>query len=157
MRSFWQRRPEDEVERLLRANRPEPRDEFVDSMLARLETKRQGPRQRLSPRVLAAGAVTALALGAGVAAGAVHVASTSISNLGNVAGSGIHGSKGDRGGNGNWGGNYETSVPVCHHTHSHRHHWVEIFLSPQAAANQIKHHAMDYIVGSPGNPTTCPP
>jgi hypothetical protein len=158
MRRFWKQRPEDEIEGFLRAHRAEPRDEFVASMLERLETKRRGLRpQRLGRRVAVAAAVTALAAGAGVAAGAIHTAGTSISNLAHVGDSGIHGPNADNGDGGNWGANNETSIPVCHHASSATHPWNELFLPPDGAANHLAHHPQDYIVGGPGNPTTCPP
>jgi hypothetical protein len=158
MRRFWKRRGEDEVERFLRANRAEPRDEFVAAMLERLETRRRGRSpQRVGRRVAVAVAVTALAAGAGVAAGGVHTVGTSISNLAHVGDSGINGPNTDNGGGSNWGGNSETSIPVCHHTSSDTHPWNELFLPPDGAANHLEHHPDDYIVGGPGNPTVCPP
>lgn len=169
MPRFWRRPSEDATERFLRANRPEPREEFVATLLRRFETER--PRlkpQRLARRLVLAGVVTAVVVGAGVAAGGTHVAATSIANLVRVGNSGIHGSSGvekdnaiqsDQSdeGNGNWAGNYETNVPVCHHTGSRTNPWVEIFVSPQGAANHVKHDPPDYIVGAPGSPNTCPP
>ena len=127
---FWKRHREDKIERLLRANRAEPRDEFVGSLLERLNVQQQRFRpQRLGRRLLVATAVTALALGAGVAAGATHVAGTSISNLVDV-GHGVHANKASNG-NGNTkkdekgasddsspsAGDKQYSIEVCHHTH----------------------------------------
>jgi hypothetical protein len=160
MQSFWKRAGEDEVERFLGANRPEPRPEFVATVLPRLGTERQGARpQRLGGRVLIAAAVSALALGAGIAAGGVHVAGTGISNLIRVGKSGIYGSNGVhlRNGGSNWGGNYETSVPICHHIHFRKSRWVEVFVPQWTAGNLVKHHGPDYIVGADGNPASCPP
>jgi hypothetical protein len=170
MSRFWKQRCEDEVERFLRANRPEPREEFVTALLERFAIQRQRSRpQRLGRSVLLAAVVTALAVGAGIAAGGTHVARTSIANLVQVGESGVHGSsddngfKGDNGhhdderDDGNWAGNYETNVPVCHQTSSRTNPWVEIFVSPQGAANHVKHDPPDYIVGAPGSPNTCPP
>jgi len=179
MRRFWKQRREDEIERLLRANRAEPRDEFVASLLGRLETKRHRTRpQRLGRRILVAGAVTVLAASAGIAAGGVHVAGTSISNLVHVAQSGVNGANHTLNGdsahqdkNGNNGkddngngddnpqsaGEHQYAVAICHHTHSATNPWVELFLPPPAVAAHLKHHPGDYIVGAPGNPTTCPP
>jgi hypothetical protein len=161
MRRFRKQRGEEEIERFLRANRVQPSNEFVASMLERIESKGQSLRsQRFARRIAVATAVTALAATAGIAAGAVHVAGTSISNLSHVGAAGIHGSNADnkvRGGGGNWSGNSETSIPVCHHTGSRTNPWVELFLPPDGAANHLKHHPLDYIVGSTGNPATCPP
>ena len=181
MRKFWQQRREDEIERLLRANRAEPHDEFLATLLERLETQRQRFRpQRLGRRILVAAAVTAFAASAGIAAGGAHVARTSISDLARVAQNGVNGashtSNGNSGNahqdkngsngkddNGNGddnspsAGDHQYAVPVCHHTHSTKNPWVEIFVSPQGAANLVKHHPPDFIVGAPGNPTTCPP
>lgn len=177
MRKFWKQRREDEIERLLRTKRGEPRPEFVASLLERLQT--QQPRfrpQRVGRRILVAAAVTALAVGAGAAAGATHVAGTSISNLVHVAQSGINGpsqtsnSNGsahqDKNGsngkedNGNGddnppsAGEHQYAVAICHHTHSATNPWVELFLSPQGAANHLKHHPDDFLVDSTH---PCPP
>ena len=180
MRKFWQQHREDEVERLLRANRAEPRDEFVASLLGRLETQRQRFRpQRIGRRILVAAAVTALAASAGVAAGGAHVAGTSISNLVHVAQNGVNGANHSANNNGSAhqdkngqngkddngngddnspsAGEHQYAVEVCHKTHSAKNPWVDLFVSPQGAANLVKHHPPDYIVGAPGNPTTCPP
>ena len=54
-------------------------------------------------------------------------------------------------------GEHQYAVPVCHKTHSAKNPWVELFVSPQGAANLVKHHPPDYIVGYDGNPDTCPP
>jgi hypothetical protein len=107
------RRPrgDDQLEQLLRANRPQPRDQFVTSMLGRLDTRRRGLRpQRITARILVAAAVTALALGAAVAAGGTHTVATSITGLINVAKHGVNtpsqptstvSSNGSNNGNGN--------------------------------------------------------
>jgi hypothetical protein len=162
MRKFWHPRREDEIERLLCENRAQPRDEFIASLLERLETRQRRFRpQRLGRRIVLAAAVTALAAGAGVAAGATHVAGQSISNLvhvgndsstqpaqnGEAQGATSQNSAGDR----------QYTVEICHHTHSATNPWVDLFLSPQGAANHLKNHPLDYAVGAPGNPTTCPP
>lgn len=177
MRKFWQHRRDDEIERLLRANRPEPRDEFAASLLERLEARRHRFRpQRVGRRILVAAAVTALAAGAGVAAGGTHVAGTSISNLVQVAKSGINGanhsantnssahqdkngSNGkDDNGNGDdnppSAGEHQYAVEICHHTSSAKNPWVDLFLSPQGAANHLKHHPDDFLVDSTH---PCPP
>jgi hypothetical protein len=79
MQRFWRSR--DPVERLLEDNRPVPRDEFVASMLDRL-----GERPRRSRgRLVLAGALTALAGAAAVAAGAVGSASSGAGSLASVA------------------------------------------------------------------------
>jgi hypothetical protein len=177
MRRFWKQRREDEIARLLRLNRPEPRDEFVASLLERLEPQQRRVRTRhVGRRILVATAVTALAAGAGVAAGGTHVAGTSIANLVQVAKSGINGpshsantnssahqdkngSNGkDDNGNGDdnppSAGEHQYAVEICHHTHSATNPWVDLFLSPQGAANHLKHHPDDFLV-DPTHP--CPP
>jgi hypothetical protein len=140
--------------------------------MERLETQpRRFRQQRFGRRIVVAAAVTALAASAGVAAGGIHVAGTSISGLVHVAQSGVNGANHNSNGNGNsaqhnsgktddkspTAGQHQYAVPVCHHTHSATNPWVELFLSPQGAANHLKHHPEDFIVGAPGNPTTCPP
>lgn len=163
MRAFWKPHREDEIERLLRVNRAEPRDEFTTSLLERLETRERRFRpQRLGRRIAVAAAVTALAAGAGVAAGATNVAGTSISNLVHVGNNNsnqpANGNGNARVGNGqNSAGDQQYTVEICHHTHSATNPWIDLFLSPQGAANHLQHHPLDYAVGAPGNPTTCPP
>jgi hypothetical protein len=158
---FWKHHREDEIERLLRANRAEPRDEFVASLLQRLDAQQQRFQpQRLGRRVLVATAVTALTVGAGVAAGATHVTGTSISNLVHVAhnnGNANQDKNGTKADSSQSAGAHQYSVEVCHHTHSTKNPWVDLFLSPQGAHNHLTHHPLDYLVGAPGNPTTCPP
>jgi hypothetical protein len=161
MRKFWKQRREDEIAQLLRANRAEPREEFAASLLERLETKQRRFRpQRVGRRILVAAAVTALAVGAGAAAGATHVAGTSISNLVHV---GSHASNGNGNGspaqdnktkNDPSSGDHQYAVAICHHTHSQTNPWVELFLSPQGAANHLKHHPDDFMVDSTH---PCPP
>ena len=161
MRRFWKRRHEAEIERLLRANRAEPRDEFVESVLGRLETQRPRFRPR---RILVAAAVTALAGGAASAAGGAHVASTSISNLVHAAqpgGTGVHHTANGRSANQNTGvqsaAEHQYSVEICHQTHSATNRWVALFLPPPAAGAHLKNHSGDYVVGASGSPSTCPP
>jgi hypothetical protein len=168
---FWKRPREDETERLLRASRAEPRDEFVISLLERLDVQQQRFRpQRLGRRALVAAAVTALAIGVGVAAGATQVAGTSISNLVHVGQSGVHTKqapdrnskiqKDERGASdtsSSSAADQQYTIEVCHHTNSRTHPWVDLFLSPQGAHYHLTHHPLDYLVGAPGNPTTCPP
>jgi hypothetical protein len=77
----------DPVDGLLRDNRRQPRDEYVASMLARLEAERGRlfrPRA-LGRRVLLAAVVTVLAFGAAVAAGGVQSASSGFTVLVDVA------------------------------------------------------------------------
>lgn len=180
MGKFWRQRREDEIERLLRENRAEPRDEFVDSLLGRLGAERQHlrPQGLGGRRILVATAVTVLAASAAVAAGGAHVAGTGISNLVRVAQSGVNGAnhtlngnsahQDKNGGNGKddngngddnpqSAGEHQYAVEICHHTHSATNPWVPLFLPPPAVAAHLKHHPGDYIVGAPGNPSTCPP
>lgn len=156
---FWKRHREDEIERLLRTNRAEPREEFIASQLERLDGQRQRPRpQRLGRRVLVAAAVTALAVGAGVAAGATQVTGTSISNLVHVGQSNNASSPtASADDTSPSAADQQYTMEVCHHTSSATHPWVDLFLSPQGAHNHLTHHPLDYLVGAPGNPTTCPP
>lgn len=160
MRNFWKPRREDEIERLLRANRAEPREEFATDLLERLETRRSSFRpHRIGARVLVAAAVTVLAVGAGVAAGGTHVAGTSFSNLLHVGKAGFNEPRRtyrpqhhdpDP-------GTHQYVVPVCHHTGSRIKPWVELYLPPRLAGFFVRFFPPDYIVGYDGNPDTCPP
>jgi hypothetical protein len=170
MLGFWRpgrdNRSERRIEQLLRRHRGVPRDEFVATMLDRVEPQPERTASRpLGGRVLVAAVVTALAVGAGVAAGATHVAGTSITNLVHVANSGLHGSTSHPADNHKFKpyhhhpgpGDHQYVVPVCHHTHSRRHPWIELFLPPRVAAFFVRFFPPDYIVGADGNPDTCPP
>jgi hypothetical protein len=129
MPRFWMRNRHDPVDRLLRESRPQPRDEYVATMLARLESERRRlfrPRS-LGRRVLLAAVVTALAFGAAVAAGGVQSASSGIKGLVDVAKKSVNapapttvsptsgkdngnkGNSGSKGGGGN--GNAQASGP----------------------------------------------
>src|SRR5438105_2187438 len=86
MRSFWTSGRQDEIERLLRANRSEPRDEFIVPLLSRLRPERRArDGYRFRGRVLAAVALTALTVSAAAFAGGARTAATSISGLVQVA------------------------------------------------------------------------
>jgi hypothetical protein len=177
----WKQRNDEQLERLLRANRPQPREEFVTTMLQRLDSTRRRlrrPPQRLTARIVAAGALTALVLAAAAAAGGAHTVATSVSGLVNVAQQGLnssnqpistvassnssHQDKNDSNGkddNGNGddqgsAGDQQYAVTICHHTGSATNPWVELTLSPQGAANHLAHHPDDFIVTST---TPCPP
>jgi hypothetical protein len=51
-------------------------------------------------------------------------------------------------------GDNQYAIEVCHHTGSATNPWVDLFLSPQGAANHVAHDAPDFYV----TPTTpCPP
>jgi hypothetical protein len=82
MTRFWKRHREEQVEALLKSNRPEPRGEFVAAVLERIE-----PKQRpfdvhgLGRRLVLAAIVTALAIGAAAAAGGINSASNGIGSL----------------------------------------------------------------------------
>jgi hypothetical protein len=130
MPRFWMRDRHDPVDRLLRDNSPQPRDEYVAAMLARLEGERHRlfrPRS-LGRRALLAAVVTALAFGAAVAAGGVQSATSGIKGLVNVAKKSVNapaptptaptsgkdngnsGNNGNKGGGGNGNGRASASV-----------------------------------------------
>jgi hypothetical protein len=169
MRGLWNSRRSDHgnrtIEQLLRRHRGVPRDEFVASLLTRVEPQRDRTALRpLGGRLLVAAVVTALAVGAGVAAGATHAAGTGITSLVHVASSGLHGSishpadkKYKPYHHHPSPGDHQYVVAVCHHTHSTMHPWVELFVPPRVAAFFVRFFRPDYIVGADGNPDTCPP
>src|SRR5579864_1601839 len=84
MRNFWRRRGSFDLERELRANRPEPRPEFLRSLVLRVRGEGQAAPRASRPRALRltlVGAVTVAMLvalasvgGLGYAASAVHQA-----------------------------------------------------------------------------------
>ena len=89
MPQFWKRR-RDHVESLLEAHRPEPRDDYVASVLERLDSEPRRSRGfGVGRRLLVAAVLTALAMGAAVAAGGVQTTRHSVSGLVQVAKNGF--------------------------------------------------------------------
>jgi PPE-repeat protein len=84
MPKFWKRRHDDPIEGLLREQRPEPREEFLVAVVARVES--QGRRVaagagRARRQLAVAVAVTAIAVGAAISAGAVQATAHGLSGL----------------------------------------------------------------------------
>ncbi len=87
MPKFWTRRHDDPIEGLLREQRPEPREEFVAAVVARVES--QGRRAatgatRVRRQLAVAFAITAIAVGAAISAGAVQATAHGLSGLKHV-------------------------------------------------------------------------
>jgi hypothetical protein len=217
MSRFWKRHQSDPVETLLQANRPQPSDEYIASQLARLETR---PRRshvgvRLGARVLVAAGITALALGAALAAGGISSAADGVHGLVNVAKLSVgdqpqdkskpnkdestttentptttqdssttttdttstgqdtstttttlgtaapivdnNSGPADDNSQNESAGDHQYAIEICHHTSSATNPWVDLFLSPQGAANHLANHTgppPDFLV-TPNTP--CPP
>jgi hypothetical protein len=83
VKSFWSRRRSFDVEGALRANRPEPRSEFVTSLTEHVRTERRAARAGV--RVALAGALTVGLLAALAPVGALGSASSAAGGLVNAA------------------------------------------------------------------------
>ena len=153
---FWKRDEDRAVEQLLRANRPEPRDEFASSILGRI-TDAPIVRRAATPRRFGAAlALTVVALGlaavlGGISAasagmgGIVHVATKAVSpSHGRAAGANTSSSRNDNSAKDDEGDqdgdHHQYQVGVCHWAN---HKYVLIFVSPQGAANHLKNHPND--------------
>jgi hypothetical protein len=79
VKSFWSRRRSYDVEGELRANRPEPRSEFVTSLAEHVRTERR--RSRAGVRVALAGALTVALLAALAPVGALGSANNAAKGL----------------------------------------------------------------------------
>ncbi len=89
MKRFW-KRGGDGLETELRANRPEPRPELIESITERVRA--ESPRRRARPLQLAyAGALTAMLLVVLVAAGGVGSTSSALSSVGTKLASAVSG------------------------------------------------------------------
>jgi hypothetical protein len=179
MARFWKRGKDRSIEQLLRANRPEPRDEFAASVLSQVTDAPAptAPRRTGSPRRFAlALALTVVALGLAGVLGGITAATAGLGGIAHVATKAVtpshttsstvrttsstkkdkdsKGSKGDEGGKCGDGDNdaddkgcgdhdgdhHQYKVGVCHWAN---HKYVLIFVSPNGAANHLKHHPKD--------------
>jgi hypothetical protein len=193
MARFWKRGTDRSIEQLLRANRPEPRDEFASSILNRITDSPAPatPRRTGSPRRLGlALALTVVAISIAAVLGGISAASAGLGGIAHIAtkavtpshttsvntssskkddnsnddkgkkGDDNNGDEDDQGGKCGDGDNdaddqdcgdhdgdhHQYKVGVCHwvhRTHNHAGHYVLIFVSPQGAANHLKHHKKD--------------
>lgn len=164
MTRFWKRGEDRPVEELLRANRPEPRDEFASSLLSRIAATPR--RVTASPRrvgLALALAVATVALASVL--GGISAASAGVGGIFHVATQAVspsHNTKADTSGpstssnqskgkdaddedddNGNNGDQHQYKVGVCHWAN---HKYVLIFVSPQGAANHLAHHPKDHLL-----------
>lgn len=132
MPKFWKHRRDEPVEQLLRAHRPEPRDEFATKLLGRVRAERPRRGLRLAGRgAFAATALTAIAVAAAVAAGGVHTATTSLNGIVEV---GKHTLASN-----NSNGNSSQRETICHATGSASNPYVELTLPPSGVAGHEKH------------------
>lgn len=149
MTRFW-KREDRSIEQLLRANRPEPRDELSSSILQSIsETPlRTAPRRAHSGRRLGlALALTVAALSLASVLGGISAASAGLGGIVRVATNAVtpsHTQSNTAGGsvndNANDGDHHQYQVGLCHWAN---HKYVLIFVSPQGAANHLKNHPND--------------
>ena len=130
------------LERELRARRPQPREELVHTLAARVQAAPRSHQRVAALRVALGSGVTALfvaalvpAGGLGYATGAVSRATTAVVQTVAVqqhhtAGHGDHPTSGQ----------HEYGVPICHHTHSASNPYVLIRVSPEALHAHLAHH-----------------
>ena len=113
MNSFFKRGKDSELERELRRNRPQPRDEFVQMLSNRVERESR-LRRSLRSRIAGVAVASAVMLAAVGAFGGIGYAANGVKDVVNVAKSVVVAAKGDakkstgdnKGGNGeNKGGN----------------------------------------------------
>jgi hypothetical protein len=92
VRPFWKQRREIELETQLRANRPQPRADFVQTLAGRIHERARRPRPALRPAF--AGGITALMLVALVAAGGLHQAGSAVHSVAVTFNNATSGAKG---------------------------------------------------------------
>ena len=88
MARFWKRGKDRSIEQLLRANRPEPRDEFASSVLSRITDSpaSASPRRTGSPRRLGlALALTLVAISIAAVLGGISAATAGLGGIVHVA------------------------------------------------------------------------
>ena len=131
------------LERELRARRPQPRDELVRTLAARVQRAPRLHQRVAALRVALGSGVTALfvaalvpAGGLGYATGAVSRATTAVAHT--VAANEHHADA--HHGDHTTSGQYEYGVPICHHTHSDTNPYVLIRVSPEALHAHLAHH-----------------
>ena len=157
MRLPWRSR--DELERRLTASRPEPRPEFLDSIVGRLERRRTGAKLRIA---VAAGLTAAGLAMFGVFGGIGYASSAAHSFVSAITSSGGKGNVGHDGGlkaaspSANSSPSaandqYVGKTTICHRTHSAKNPFVIITVSNNALPAHKAHG--DTLVG-PNN--TCP-
>jgi hypothetical protein len=81
MARFWKRGADRSIERLMRANRPAPRDDFASSILQRIASETT-PRRRISPhRYRLALVVAVLLVALAAALGGISAATAGVGNI----------------------------------------------------------------------------
>src|SRR5262245_66252755 len=113
MTRFGRRDDKQELENALRASRPEPRSEFLDSVTDRIENAK--PRQRRRPTgslrlAFAVVAATALAASAGTVAGLAHSWRPAGGDVSGAMEMAHHDGQGDD----PFDSQYQGKLPVCH-------------------------------------------
>jgi hypothetical protein len=157
MARFW-KRDDDLVGRVLRTHRPEPREDFVQSILGRLEGAK--PSRRVSAGrfrlalvmsvllvalAAALGGISAASAGVGgifhVASKVVSPAKTDSSSSGtqNVANNDTKGDKGKGADDKGRADEDQYKVGICHRTDHHPPHYHLIFVGPAAVAAHLRH------------------
>jgi hypothetical protein len=160
MRRPWKQHNEfSELESELRKGRPEPRRDLISQLVGRVEETRV-PFRRNRARLALAGALTSGALVAFALAGGFSYTASAASAVAHATGiSKAHSSNAGGNGNGNGGGNsnsnsakseedsssnqYQEKVVICHRPPGNPSNAQTLTLSPQGAANHLKHHPDD--------------
>lgn len=158
MRRPWKQHNElSGLESELRGARPQPRPELISQLVGRVEATRV-PFRRNRVRLALAGALTSGALVAFALAGGFGYTASAASAVAHATGlSKAHSSH--AGGNGKGKGNtdessaqsnadassnqYQEKVVICHRPPGNPSNAQTLTLSPQGAANHLKHHSLD--------------
>jgi len=141
VRRFWKRHQHPfDIEGELRANRPEPRDDFVHGAASRLSEEGAGRGFARARVAFAAGLVTVILVALAATGGLGHAASA--------------GKKGKRAtpGQAQYAQYGQYKVTICHRTGSAKHRWVAISVSSRALTAHMRHG--DFII-TPAR--ACPP
>jgi hypothetical protein len=138
----FRKRGDADLERELRARRPQPQEELVHMLAARVQATQRFRHRAAALRVALGSGVTALfvaalvpAGGLGYATGAVSRATTAVKHTATPAHG--HADPSHHHGDHPTSGQHEYGVPICHHNH---HGFEAIRVSPEALHAHLAHH-----------------